>query len=128
MTYIYYSEQIAKKTFYGINTKDAYMKAVKWYASNVIANDKLKDVHVEYTKGENSSIVMKLFATLNEEEVMERHCACCKEMHRSFFINQSTNCDRCNIAGYKRRLEKQIKIKAGYCKELLSKILKEEEV
>ena len=36
-----YSEEFMSKKFTGKNMKDAYMKAVKWYATNVLANDEL---------------------------------------------------------------------------------------
>lgn len=129
MSHIYYSEQIAKRTFCGINTKDAYMQAVKWYATNIIAKDDLHNIQVEYVKEkDNRSVTIKLFAVLDETEVKEQHCECCKEMHRSFFINEATECSKCSIAGYQRRLERKLQVKSGYYKELLSKVLKEEDV
>lgn len=117
-----YSEQIAEKTFRGVSHKDAYIKAVKWYASTVIARDQLHNVHVEFVKDKTEPIVtMKLFAVLDEKEAREEHCACCKEMHHAFFINEATECSRCSVAGYQRRLEKMLRIKVSYYKELLSK-------
>lgn len=116
---ICFSEQFAQKTFDGTSVKDAYLKACKWYASNVIAVDQLHEVQVEYVKGINQ-VTIKLYAVLTESEVMEQHCQCCKEMHHSFFINEDTACNRCSAMAYQRRLERKISTKAGYYKQLLS--------
>ena len=66
---IRYSEEFAKKDFKADTMKDAYMKAVKWYSTNILSNDILKDVQVSYEKvdSENKPIIrMRLFAPLDE--------------------------------------------------------------
>lgn len=118
---ICYSKQFAQKVFRGITTKEAYMKAVKWYASNIIAKDELHEVQVEFEKGTNQ-VTVKLFAVLKEQDVRDRHCEICKEMHKSFFINEANNCSVCNASAYQRRLDQQISVKHGYYKELFSKM------
>lgn len=129
MAHLYYSEQIADKTFRGSSIKDAYMRAVKWYASAVISKDKLHNVQVEFVKDKVEPVVtLKLFAVMDEQEAREQYCACCREMHHLFFINEATECSRCNAAGYQRRLEERLQIKVSYYKELLNKTLKEEDV
>lgn len=129
MAHLHYSEQIAEKTFRGSSTKDAYMRAVKWYASTVIAKDKLHNVQVEFVKGKAEPIVtLKLFAVMDEQEAREQHCACCREMHHLFFVNEATECSRCSAAGYQRRLEERLQIKVSYYRELLNKTSKEEDV
>ena len=75
MEQIHYSKRVVKKTFSGATTKEAYMKAVKWYASNVIANDKLSGVQAQFTKNKiKPEVVMELFVTLPEQEVSDSHC------------------------------------------------------
>lgn len=123
---LYYSQPFAKKMFSGKSVKDAYLKACKWYASNVISKDKLHNVQVQYIKdSEKCRVTIILYASLSETEVLEQHCQCCKEMHHSFFINEDTSCNRCSALSYQRRLESHISVKIGYYKELLNKILKE---
>lgn len=114
---ICYSRQFAQKIFKGATTKDAYMKSVKWYASNIIAKDELHEVQVEFTKGINQ-VTLKLYAVMQEREVRENHCEICKEMHKSFFINEATNCNSCKAMAYQKRLEQKIAIKCQYYKEL----------
>lgn len=128
MAQMYYSQRIARKAFRGTNVKDAYMKAVKWYASNIIAKDELHNVQVEYTKHKSEPVViMSLYAVMSESEVIEQHCSICKEMHHSFFINEDTQCNRCSAMGYQKRLERKIITKVSYYKGLLSKIQNEGE-
>ena len=122
---IYYSKQFGQKTFNGKTTKDAYLKAVKWYASNIIAKDELHEVQAEFVKGTNQ-VTIKLYAALPEQVVRDNHCAICREVHKSFFINEANNCNVCNASAYQRRLSEKITTKAGYYKELFGKLGGEE--
>lgn len=123
---LFYTQKFAKKRFRGEDVKDAYMKACKWYASNVIAKDKLHHIQVEYIKEKDNSVTMVLYASLPEEEAMEHHCQCCKEMHHAFFINEDTACNRCSAAGYQRRLVEHLSVKIDYYKQLLRRIIDED--
>lgn len=118
---ICYSKQFAQKTFKGATTKDAYMKAVKWYASNIIARDELHEVQVEFVKGINQ-VTLKLYAVMPEQVVRDNHCAICREMHKSFFINEANNCNVCNASAYQRRLDQKMSVKYQYYKELFKKV------
>lgn len=102
--------------------KDAYMKAVKWVATNVLSKDELHNVQVEFEKDKHfPSVVVHLSAGLNEKEIMDQHCNCCKEMHSSFFINEDMTCNRCSTIAYERRMVQKINIKVDYYKECLKK-------
>lgn len=115
-----FSEELLSMKFVGNNMKDAYMKAVKWYASNVLAKDELHNVCVEYEKDKQSpTVTIHLYVTLEEEEVRQSHCNVCRDFHHSFFINEVENCNSCNVLGYQRRLEQKIKVKRDYYRELL---------
>lgn len=118
-----FSEEFYKRQFTADNMKSAYMLAVKWYATNVLSKDELHNVHVEFEKDKQSpTVTIHLFAVLDKEtDVMEQHCACCKEMHHSFFINEDAACNRCSALGFQNRLERKIQIKRDYYKELLRK-------
>lgn len=121
MSKIHFSEEFYKRSFTADDMKSAYLKAVKWYASNVLSKAELQRVHVEFIKDEQSpTITIHLFAVLDDEkEVFSQHCKCCEEMHHSFFINENNNCNICAAKGYQNRMEQKIKIKRDYYKELL---------
>lgn len=121
-TQILYSKQVAKKKFSGATVKDAYMKACKWYASNIIAKDDLHEIQVEFKKNnEEKSVELIMYAVLSAEEVMQQHCTCCKEMHHAFFINEANNCNVCNAGAYERRMQNKIAVKVDYYRELLKR-------
>lgn len=117
-----FSEEFGKKKFTADSMKEAYLKACKWYATNVLAKDEMQEVHVVFEKDKHSpTVTIHLSVVLKEKEVLEQHCTCCKEMHHSFFINEDTACNRCSAMGYQRRLEQKIQVKKTYYRELLSK-------
>lgn len=115
-----FTEELLSKSFTGNNMKDAYMKAVKWYATNVLAKDELQGICVEYIKDTQSpTVTAHLYVTMIEEDVRQSHCQVCKEFHHSFFINEVNCCNNCSVSGYQRRLEQKIKIKREYYRDLL---------
>lgn len=123
---MFYTQKFGKKTFHGASTKDAYMNACKWYATNVIAKDKLHNIQVEYIKEKDgNAVTMVLYASMPEKEVMDQHCTCCREMHNSFFINEDTHCERCSAVGFQKRLERKMAVKVNYCKCIIKKIIEE---
>lgn len=115
-----YCKEFARKKFSGETMKDAYMKAVKWFATNVLSKDELHNIQVEFEKDKQyPTVTIHLSAGLDEKEVMDQHCRCCKEMHCSFFINEDTACNRCSAIAYERRMAQKVDIKIGYYKECL---------
>lgn len=123
---IKYSREFFRKTFTADTMKEAYMIAVKWYASNILSKVEFANVHAQFVKsndGESPAITIHLFAVQdNEKDVMEQHCTCCREMHKSFFINEDTNCNRCSAKGFQNRLEGKLAIKRSYYREILEKV------
>lgn len=116
-----FSIELLEKSFTAKNMKEAYMKAVKWYATNVLAKDELHNVMVEYKKDKQSpTITIHLYISMAEEEIRQEHCKICKEFHNSFFINNVENCNNCNLIGYQKRLDNKIQIKKEFYKELLN--------
>ena len=122
MTLILYTECFYKKKFAAKTMKDAFLKASKWVASNIIARVELKDVQVKYEKQEEQlpTICIYLYAGLDEGELRKRHCNICKEMHHSFFIDENTNCDWCTTKAYQRRTNEMIKEKKLYYKKIIT--------
>lgn len=118
MGQVYYCKQFFEKVFVGASVKDAYISATRWYANNIIANDKIHGVCVEFIRNKTEhKILMRVYSNLAEGEVRDQHCECCREMHHAFFINQEADCNRCNMLGFQKRLDHKIDIKANYCKE-----------
>lgn len=123
---IKYSEEFAKKDFTSDTMKEAYMKAVKWYATNILSNDILKDVQVSYEKvddGGKPKIRMRLFASLDESTLRRNHCEICKETHKLFYINEETNCNWCKLKAYQERMKDTIKQKRTAYRETLVKVI-----
>lgn len=124
---IKYSREFLKKSFTADTMKSAYLLAVKWFATNVLSKAEFDNVQVQFVKekkSESPTITLHLFAVQDgEKDVMSQHCACCKEMHHSFFINEDTHCDRCSALGFQTRLEQKINIKKDYYKETLNRFL-----
>lgn len=105
-------EELLTKRFIGDNMKDAYMKAVKWYSTNVLARDELRNITVSFEKDKQfPTITIHLYVSIVEEEVKQEHCNICKEFHHSFFINEVENCNNCSMSGYQRRIEQRLRIK-----------------
>lgn len=124
---IKFSKEFYKKSFTAGTMKEAYLSACKWYSTNVLSKAEFSNVQVQFIKedvNENKSptITIRLFAVQDgEEEVMNQHCECCKEAHRSFFLNGDTQCNRCNAMSYHKRIEQRINIKKDWYRELLAK-------
>lgn len=127
---ITYSKEFFEKKFTADTMKSAYLKACKWYATNVLSKAELKNVQVEFEKEKDEqkspTVTIHLFAVLNEEELRERHCKICREFHSSFFINTQFNCDKCDTKAYQRRADDMIGIKVSYYKEVIAKRAEED--
>ena len=128
---ITYGKEFSKKKFTADTMKSAYIKAVKWYSTNVLSKDELHNVQVEFEKGYDEqqfpTITIHLFVVLSEEELRERHCKICKETHNLFYMNGNYNCDKCDVNAYQRRADDMIRVKIEYYKELIHKVAKEDE-
>lgn len=126
---IKYLKEFYKKSFTADNMKSAYLSAVKWYSTNVLSRAEFMNVHVQFVKddkAESPTITIHLFSALDgEQDVMTKHCECCKEMHRSFFINEDTCCSRCSALSFQKRLEQRINVKRDYYTQLLRKKMEE---
>lgn len=116
---ISYCEEFFTKKFCSDNMKSVFLNASKWVATNVISKAELHNVKVEYEKKKDQfpTIVVHLFATISSEEVKERHCEICKEMHNKFFINENCNCAWCNSMAFERRAEQIMQTKLGFYRD-----------
>lgn len=124
MKSITYSREFYEIKFSDVTMKEAYMKACRWYASNVISNRELKNVQVEFEKikdEQNPTIIVHLYAVLDEEELRERHCKICREFHSLFYINEKYNCNNCDTKAYQQRADDLLRNRTEYFRELLLK-------
>lgn len=127
---IVYSKEFFKKKFVAETMKAAYMNACKWYATNVLSKDELHNVQIEFeknAKGEFPTVVIHLFAVLSEDQLRERHCKICKETHNLFYMNQNYSCNRCEAKAYQQRADDLLRVKLEYYRQLISKVVKEED-
>jgi hypothetical protein len=116
------------KTFKDADSKEAYLKAMRWYATNVVSDDILKETFLKVVKGKEGflqTITIELYATIDDEEHRKKFCDRCQEFHKLFYINQQYNCDKCNMMANKSQIEAKLAIKKDYRKGILKKKLLE---
>lgn len=126
-----YSEEVYSLTFADKTMKGAYLKACKWYASNVLSKDELHGIFAEYVKGGDKqypTVTIHLYTSIEEADIKAHHCAICKETHSTFFINENTNCAWCNTDAFERRIKEQLKVKSNLIKDKLNRRLYETDV
>ena len=121
-----YIEKFYERQFKAESSKDAYMKACKFVANNIIsAKSKVEASKVTWnvTKLTDETglptFLLTLYYTFDDEKFMEQTCNACKEFHKSFFINENFNCDRCNKVGYERNIQQKLLIGSEYFKKML---------
>lgn len=119
-----YIRKFYERNFKSENPKDAYMKACKFVASNVIsASSKVEVAKVTWdihrVEGDLPTFRLTLYYKFDDTEFMKKTCAACKEFHCSFFVNENYNCDRCNKVGYERNIEQKLVIGSEYFKKVL---------
>lgn len=114
---------VYEQEFKGKSYKDAYKKATKWVASNIIANNievtwKIVKIPVELTTKVNGCRVkLSLFVELDIEDHFIKRCNVCTSFHTKFYINQQMNCDKCNAKALLDTAKDKLKIKKQYIKE-----------
>lgn len=106
-----------EKQFVSADAKEGYLMACKWIATNVLSNKDLKDTLFKIVKAGNDDyfvFIVELYCCIDCKEQSDKYCKVCKEMHKSFFINEEYNCSRCNKRAYNDRLKSALKIKRAY--------------
>ena len=119
---IKYCQEFYTTKFRGKDMKDAYMRACKWYATNVLSKDELYNVYAEFEKdGQSPTVTIHLYATLMEDAARQEHCNICKEFSKSFLCGENTNCSDCKLKGYFNRVDQKIEVKSLYYRELIDR-------
>lgn len=121
-----YIEKFYERKFIAEDTKTAYLKACKFVASNIVSEGSKVEAEkvtwkVEKVKSDDGlpTFMLTLFYTFDDVEFMEKTCNACKEFHKSFFINENFNCDRCNKVGYAKNIQNKLLIGSEYFKKKL---------
>lgn len=122
-----YSEPLMKKRFSGESLSEAKVKALKWIGKNVMCRKEAHDImyYFEEDKENENCIVVTLFVSLDEAEVMSKHCTICKEFHKLFYINENINCNECRARAFHDRMNETLKVKKSFYRGELKKILEE---
>lgn len=117
-----YASKLYQKVFRGNKSKETYLKACGWIATKIVSNEKVNN-NVVYTisKGYDSECglfiyTITVFAKINEDEIVNRHCNICKELNGSFLMKEEIKCDWCKLQAYLRREEQMLKEKKLFVK------------
>lgn len=108
-------EKIKEKEFIGGTTKEAYLNACKWLSTNVIAINNSKNITYRFEKVDKTGIGTKkvkliLFVSVDEEEIINKHCEICKEITGLFYLKENKYmCESCKINPYRERIKTKLK-------------------
>ena len=119
-----YIKKFYEREFRDEDPKKAYLKASKFVASNIISKGSKVEVSkvtwdVVRVDGDLPTFRLTLYYKFDDTKFMEQTCEACKQFHKSFFINENFNCNRCNKVGYEKNIEQKLMIGADYLRQLL---------
>ena len=87
-----------EREFKAKKSKDAYLKACKFVASNIIsASSKVEVSKVTWdivrvsNDDDLPTFRLTLYYKFDDTEFMKQTCEACKQFHKSFFINENFN-------------------------------------
>lgn len=115
-----------EKSFVDEVSKNAYMKACKWVAKYIISKVEIGETFWNITKVEKANsptFKLELYAMLDDTDFENGFCNRCQEFHKSFFINQQFNCNKCNMKAYQNQIKQKLDTKKGYRMERLKYLL-----
>ena len=114
-----------EKEFTSESSKTAYLRACKFVAKNIVSESskvEAEKVIWDIVKVQSDGLPtfrLSLYYKFDDTEFMKKTCDACKEFHKSFFINENFNCNRCNKVGYEKNLEQKLMIGADYLEKIL---------
>jgi hypothetical protein len=121
-----YIHKFYEKKFKAEDSKDAYLKACKFVASNIISKGskvEASKVTWDVTRIEDEddlpTFMLTLYYKFDDTEFMKSTCETCKQFHRSFFINEDFNCSRCSKVGYEKNVSQKLSIGSDYLRKML---------
>ena len=118
-------QQFYKRKFRANDSKEAYLRLCKFVATNIIskaskveASKVLWDVE-RLDEEDLPTFQLTLYYKFDDTEFMKQTCEACKHFHKSFFINENFNCNRCNKVGYEKNLNQKLMIGSEYLRKML---------
>lgn len=106
-----------EKDFRGEDSKNTYLKVCKWIAKYVISDPHTSVTSWKITKTHDDLdgciFKLELYTMLDLQEMDERFCKVCREVHKVFF----ENCEICNVCrkqAYARRMQDALSISKDY--------------
>lgn len=124
-----YIQKFYERKFRAEDAKEAYLRACKFVASNIISKGskvEVSKVTWDVVRIEEESLPtfqLSLYYKFDDTDFMERTCNACKQFHSSFFINENFNCNRCNKVGYEKNVSQKLAIGAEYLRQKLEEEL-----
>lgn len=119
-----------EKEFVAEESKKAYLRACRWLAKNVLSKVEVGETlyNIKKVNGANyPTFKLELYAAIDSSEFDTTFCGRCQEFHKSFFINQNYNCDKCNMKAHVKQIEQKLEIKRSFRLERLNYILNKAE-
>ena len=123
-----YIQKFYERDFKDEDPKKAYLKASKFVASNIISKGSKVEVSkvtwdVVRVEGDLPTFRLTLYYKFDDTQFMKQTCDACKEFHKSFFINENYNCNRCNKVGYEKNVDQKLMIGSEYLRKQLDEEL-----
>jgi hypothetical protein len=124
-----YCETVLRKEFTNEVSKQAYLDACKWLAKNVYSKvelSKLITVKVEkqeLKKGQLPTFIVTLYATYDEEGLVNEYCHKCKQLHSLLYSVEKPKCDLCKMLAFRKQKHDNL---AGIKTALKETIMKNE--
>lgn len=111
------------KQFENKVSKQAYLDACKWLATNIYNNAELaKNVVIsikKLTESELPTFVVTVYAQIDESEQRTAHCKKCKMLHTIFYSMDGGNCNECKAKAYYKYLDDNITNVKNFVREIL---------
>jgi len=115
------SMPLLTKEFSDANSKEAYLKACKWAAKHIVSKVEAgQDTFWNITKKPDTSLptfVLEVHTMIDASEHQQSFCNACREFHKSFFVNEETNCNSCRYLAFTKQIGQRLEIKKAYRKE-----------
>lgn len=107
--------EVYQKEFTDRTMKNAYLQACKWVSGEFIAVNNSKDLTYKFEKQSGKglpTILLKVYAMLDEEEIHNRHCNICKQATELAYLKQNKyQCEVCKVNPYRERIKNEVKNK-----------------
>lgn len=119
------TEKFFEVEFKDESSKQAYLQACKWLATNMVSKVEVGILYkiVKKIDADLPTFKVELYCSLELSKLKKEFCTRCKEFHKSFYINQEYNCNACKLKAFLVGSSQKLGIKRSYNKERLSYLL-----